>query len=382
MRESSSREAADLLRGWACEHALPLWSSAGYDHAKGGFHERLTFQGEADLAAPRRLVVQARQIYVYAHAAALGWYPDGAELALRAWQFVRERYHAPDGKPGYIHILAPDGGIEDARRDAYGHAFILFALGWLAKVSGDAQVRTHLDEALAFFDEHLTAPDGTYYEGLPRTLPRRQNPHMHAFEAMLALHETIGHPEALGRAEALRDLLTTRFLTPAGELAEFFTEDWSLRSSADPIEPGHHAEWSWLLRKHERLAGRKPDPVAQRFVEMAVAASDPETGLIPDEIRSDGAPHPRRFRCWPQTELAKALLSVHENGGEPGPAVAALKRLHAQYFTGCIPGGWIDQFDAYGAALVDRMPASTFYHVFCTIADADRVLGPGSPIRV
>jgi mannose/cellobiose epimerase-like protein (N-acyl-D-glucosamine 2-epimerase family) len=373
---SKARDAAQLLRRWACDEALPLWASTGVDAQRGGFHERLTLDGQPDLAAPRRLVVQARQIYVYAHAHVLGWFPQGGELALRAWQFVRDHYHAPDGKPGYVHMLAPDGGVHDARRDSYGHAFVVFALGWLARSSGDAQVRAHVDEALEFIDEHLTAPDGTLYEGSPRTLPRRQNPHMHSFEAMLALHETIAHPQALKRAAALRALLHGRFLTPQGLLAEFFTDDWQLRDAHDPIEPGHHAEWAWLLHKHDRMASLPRDPAAKAFTAFALNHADPTSGLIPDEVLADGAPHPRRFRCWPQTELAKALLAAHESGDADArdQAADALLRLHARYLTGCVPGGWIDQFDAAGNGLVDHMPASTFYHLFCAIAEGDRVL--------
>ena len=39
------------------------------------------------------------------------------------------------------------------------------------------------------------------------------------------------------------------------------------------------------------------------------------------------------------------------------------------------PGGWMDQFDAAGKPLTEFVPASTFYHVFCAIAEADRALG-------
>jgi hypothetical protein len=59
-------------RRTAVEKALPLWAGAGYDERRGGFQERLNPDGSPDLTAPRRLRVQVRQIYVYAHAAVLG----------------------------------------------------------------------------------------------------------------------------------------------------------------------------------------------------------------------------------------------------------------------------------------------------------------------
>lgn len=371
---------AGTLRAWAIDHALPLWAGAGYDRTGGGFHERLHLDGTADADAPRRLVVQARQIYVYAHASVLGWF-DGTALALDALQAMQERYRGRDGAPGYAHTINADGSVNDARRDTYAHAFILLALGWLAKASGDAQVRGLIDGVLAYFDEHFTAPDGTYYEGVPRTLPRRQNPHMHAFEAMLALHETIAHPDALRRAAALRAQLRERFLEPkSGALAEFFTDGWALRSRHDPVEPGHHAEWAWLLRRHEAMAGLPPDPIAARFTDFAARHRDAQTGLLIDEIRLDGALHARKHRCWPQTEFAKALLAAEEQGGSRHDASEALVRLHRHYLA---PrdgvrfriGGWLDQFDADGKPLTPNMPASTLYHVFCAVAEACRVRG-------
>src|SRR5262249_31367105 len=77
-----SRGIVQALRQWTVARALPLWSDAGYDHVRGGFQEYLRPDGTPDPSATRRLRVQARQIYVYAHAAALGWYPSGRDIAL------------------------------------------------------------------------------------------------------------------------------------------------------------------------------------------------------------------------------------------------------------------------------------------------------------
>jgi mannose-6-phosphate isomerase len=80
-------------------------------------------------------------------------------------------------------------------------------------------------------------------------------------------------------------------------------------------------------------------------------------------------------RTWPQTELAKAWIAEAEAGNPDGAARAAtaLKALAAHYLDTTCAGGWTDQFDASGRAMTTHMPASTFYHVFCAIAEADRV---------
>jgi mannose-6-phosphate isomerase len=365
------------FRQWTIAQALPLWASAGFDLAYGGFHERLFLDGTPDAAAPRRTMVQARQIYVYAHAAVLGWHPQGLPLAQRALETLLARARAPDSRPGYVYSVSPDGGIADPTRDTYTHAFILLALAWLYRASGDVQLRGVIDEALAFVDEHLTAPDGTLYESAPRRLPRRQNPHMHLYEAMLALHETADHPEAAARAERPRIQLESRFLDPQTRtIGEFFDDDWRQQADGYVVEPGHHAEWSWLLHQHARIAGRAPERLAAHFLAFAAGGADPETGFVFDGVSRSGAPRLRSRRVWPQTELAKAWLVAHERGhaGALEAADRILGAVNRRYLAVPVPGGWIDKFDEAGAPVGNTMPASTLYHLFSAAAETHRVL--------
>jgi mannose/cellobiose epimerase-like protein (N-acyl-D-glucosamine 2-epimerase family) len=384
-RGGTPRPCADIvgsLRQWAVTRALPLWANAGFDHQRGGFHEHLRPDGMPDRSAVRRLRVQARQIYVYAHAAALGWYPPGRDVAIAAVDQMVSMYRSPDGRPGYAHLLAPDGSIADALRDTYDHMFVLLGLTWAARASGDAQVRVLIDDMLAFLDEHLTAPDGSFVEGLPSSLPRRQNPHMHAFEAMLALHEAIAHPEAIGRARRLLDMFDSAFFDHESKtLGEYFTNDWEPVSGAagDSIEPGHHAEWAWLLRRHERLTGTPWGVRPGELLQTALRFADPATGFLVDEGDRNGAVRRATRRTWPQTELAKAWLAEAE-AGHPSAAEnarIALAALAEHYLDRPFVGGWTDQFDAAGRPMTQDVPASTFYHVFCAIVEADRVIGAG-----
>jgi mannose-6-phosphate isomerase len=365
------------FRQWTIAQALPLWASAGFDRAYGGFHECLFRDGEPDATAPRRTMVQARQIYVYAHAAALGWHPQGLPLAQRALETLLVRARAADGRPGYVYSVSPNGGIADPTRDTYTQAFVILALAWLYRASGDAQLRGLIDEALAFVDEHLTAPDGTLYEGVPRRLPRRQNPHMHLYEAMLALHEVADHPEAAARAERLRTQPEDRFLDPQTRtLGEFFDDAWRPQAESDVVEPGHHAEWAWLLHRHACIAGRAPEPLAAHFLAFAAGGADPETGFVFDGVSRSGAPRLRSRRVWPQTELAKAWLAAHERGhaGAIEAADRILDAVSRRYLAVPVPGGWIDKFDEAGAPIGNTMPASTLYHLFSAAAETHRVL--------
>ena len=102
----AGRSVARLKR-WVVEEALPLWGGTGFDAARGSFVERLTFEGSPVLSAPRRAMVQARQIYVFSHAALLGWRPEGKAAALEAAHRLIDRYHGVDGDHGWIFSVIP-----------------------------------------------------------------------------------------------------------------------------------------------------------------------------------------------------------------------------------------------------------------------------------
>lgn len=362
------------LARWLRDEALPLWAAAGRDETFGGVHERLRWDGTPDRDVPKRVRVQARQIYCYAHAADLGWY-DGKSFAGNTLDWMIEKACAADGRPGFAHILQPDGTIANPLRDAYDHAFVLLALAWYGKASGDSQVKGLIDRTLAFLDEAMLAPDGSYREGVPASLPRRQNPHMHLFEAMLALHETIAYPGALERAGKLHAMLEARFLRPAPMLREFFDDAWEpvAGEAGTIVEPGHQAEWCWLLRRYETAAGLPPGPLASALIDAAELAAEAGTGFLIDEADVDGKPRRRSRRLWPQTEWAKAWLSEQRIGraGAADKAKRALAMLQDGYLGKPIPGGWIDQFDASGKPALDTIPASSLYHIFGAAVEAD-----------
>jgi mannose/cellobiose epimerase-like protein (N-acyl-D-glucosamine 2-epimerase family) len=54
-------------------------------------------------------------------------------------------------------------------------------------------------------------------------------------------------------------------------------------------------------------------------------------------------------------------------------ATVALKAFADHYLDRPCIGGWTDQFGEDGSVLSAYSPASTFYHVFCAIAEANRI---------
>jgi mannose/cellobiose epimerase-like protein (N-acyl-D-glucosamine 2-epimerase family) len=366
-----------VLKNRIIDHSLPLWSGAGWDRTTGGFVDRLDPEGRADHAAPRRVLVQARQIHCFAVAAHIGWYPEGRPIAQKGLEYLLTKAKSPDGQPGFVHTLAPDGRVLHPLRDSYDHAFVLLALASVYALDRDAQVRAEIDALLSFLDHRLRSPHGGFLEGWPASMPRRQNPQMHLFEAMIAAFDATHEAAFQNRAgEFFALFLANLYDKQTNVLGEYFEEDWS-RIEPVCVEPGHQAEWVWLLGGFERITGCPTGRHRAALLASALRYRDEATQCLTDE--GDAAGNIRRHsrRLWPQTEIAKAWIAQAEAGqaGAAEQARAALARLERHYLRHPVAGGWYDQFDRDGRSLVATIPASSFYHVLGAVAEAERVLG-------
>lgn len=365
-------------RDWIVETALPFWAEAGFDRANGRFHERLD-AGGSPLAVPQRSMVQARQIYVFAHAADLGWFGAG-ELAERATaSLIRDYCEEGAEEASFAFSIQPDGTPASAVRDAYGHAFVLFALAWVHRLNGDAALLRVADKVIRFLEQRLTDPiHGGLYDADPMpSRDKRQNPHMHLLEAYLFLEQAAPGRGYLERAGGLVRLFRQRMYRD-GILPEYFAEDWSRLTDparADVWEPGHHFEWAWLLDLYGRMAGEDVATWADTLFARATDAGIAGDGLIFDEVDASNRVVKRAHRVWPHTEAMKAAAVRGD--------AALVKRmgdgLLEHFLDRPFAGGWIDQIDPDRKALVDYVPASSLYHLFFAATEAAKLPSePGS----
>ncbi|WP_448662045.1 AGE family epimerase/isomerase [Sphingomonas sp. CJ20] len=353
---------------WLRTTALPLWSDVGFDRDSDSFVERLSLDGTPQRDVPRRVMVQARQIFVFATAARNGWFPGGAELAERAGDAMIRHYCDSDGRSGWAFSCTRQGARVDDRRDLYAHAFVLLALASLIALAPTPRRIALVHETMAFLDRELAHPAGGYAEQWPAdALPRRQNPHMHLLEAFLALQAGGACGDFTPHIAAMLALFDRRFFSAEDDvLSEYYDADWTPLNPRRTFEPGHHFEWAWLLARHAAMTGTAMDARIERLVRSGLRGIDAR-GRIVDAMGPD-APAAASCRLWPAMEAAKALNTPQGRAVRQGGIGAVLAAAWPAFFASATPGGWIDRVDAQGGALVDHMPASSLYHI-CTALD-------------
>lgn len=379
------------IRSWLFDTVLPFWTTTGVDAAKGGFVERLDLDRRPADDDYKRLRVQARQIYVFSHAHVMG--APGAPLAVAEAGFdwmTEKGWDRAIG--GWHHLLTRAGDPLDRRKDFYDHAFVAMACAWLHRAGGRGAPLDWARRTLDLLDRGAADPAaGGYQEVVPPPgsgetppLPRRQNPHMHLLEALLALHDADGGREWMQRARRIVDLFLSRFLDPAtGTLGEFFTADWRPAPGREGTvrEPGHHFEWVWLLHHyHSRTDDERVLEPADRLYRFALDRGiDRAPGMVPaafDEVDPAGTVLAGTKRLWPQTEAVKAHLARAEFLDDRDAAARARADLAMlfRHYVGADHAVWRDQLSRDGEEVSTHIPASTLYHLFLCMAEAVRVL--------
>jgi mannobiose 2-epimerase len=347
---------------------IPFWLAHGLDRERGGFVGRMSNDLVVDRSAPRGLILNARILWSFsAFYRRLG---DSACLATaeRAFRYLQERFW--DGEhAGAYWLLDADGQPLDAKKKAYGQAFLIYALAEHHRATGSTPA---LERARQLFELLETkAQDsklGGYFETYERdwslaadlrlseldlNAKKSMNAHLHVLEAYASLCRI--WPDARLRASLTRliEIFLDHIVDPRSHhLRLFFDEDWTVMS--EEVSFGHDIEASWLLWEAAEILGDAAQSARVRprvlamtdaVLRQGVAAdgSLPNTahaGVITDSDRD----------WWPQAEAVVGFLNAFELSGERrywDAAVAAwryieahiLDRRHGEWFWGVAHDG-------------------------------------------
>ena len=347
-------------RRWLLEDALPLWWQVGADRENGGWFDRVDQAGQP-VAVPKRARVQARQAFVYAEAAKLGWGGPAAEAVAQGVDFLRRAYRRDDGF--YRKTVRPEGAPADDGFDLYDQAFALlaFASGYETLGRPDELKR----EAVALvetLDARLAHPAFGYQEAFTPRPPLRSNPHMHLLEALLAWVALDGGDLFAERAAGIVRLAEAHLIDPAtGAVGEYYELDWSFQQgvAGGVREQGHQFEWSFLLGHADALLGGDHAAMSAALYRFgATHGVDAERRVAIFSTDAKGRPLDVEARLWAQTERLRAA-AVQGDAAAVDESLATLSRF-------CdvpVRGLWLDRMRADGSLVEEAAPASSFYHI-------------------
>lgn len=341
----------------AVGHDLPrLWRSVGFDAALGLPFEKIDAQARAVATAERRAMACARQLYFFCRAAD---YADRAENLAHADRLYEGLLTFRDHRHGgwcYSNL--------DGRKDLYALAFVLFALAAYdrARATGPALALETLD----WIERRLALESGWYAhggdaDGANLQTELLQNPHMHLLEACLAW---VGRPQdAAFRACAgkILRLFDARLCNAQGHLGEFFDASGAPDAARGHIlEPGHHAEWFWLLAEAEAKLGQVlPEPKFARLFLTAERGGRLGQGLCDAIDRQHKIITPSK-RLWPQLEYLRALTVRKQQDA----CAVHLDFIMAHYYR---EGHWIEWLKNDLTVLDSDHRASTPYHLMTAL---------------
>ena len=370
MASGSPDTLAAGWRRWLFEDALPLWADVGVNTATGGFEEAIGWDGRP-VEAPLRARVQARQVFVFSAAGALGWTGPWRPALQGGLDFITAHYPRGDGL--YRTKVGRDGASLDDTAVLYDQAFFLFAGAAAARAQPERVASLEAD-ALAHLDaveRHFTHSAGGFREADPQR-PFQSNPHMHLFEAALAWEEITGGEPWRRTADRIAELCLTRFIdVETGALREVFDAQWSPAAGDDGriVEPGHQFEWAWLLKRWSDKRGHPGAlAAARRLFQIGVTHGvDARRGVAFNALDDTFAPLDPMARLWPQTERIKAALVL---AGEDRAAQVAAACAGLQRYCEVSPRGlWRDRLQPDGVFVEEPAPASSFYHIVCALTE-------------
>ncbi|MGJ8692722.1 MAG: AGE family epimerase/isomerase [Thalassotalea sp.] len=365
---------------WLANSALPLWSLKGIDK-DGASIEQFLANGDTDAKSNKRIRVQARQMFVFAAANQQGWINNGFDLVASLESFCQKYATVPE-KSHYAHIVNADNMIINPNNDLYDIAFFLLAYAWRYHVFNDLNALKQANKLLNTIDNKLKDAPGGWMEGDYSASNRRQNPHMHLFEAFLTLYEFTHDGKWLAKAGEIYCLFETTFFDHKNKvLLEFFSDNWHVADGelGATVEPGHMMEWVWLLRQYQKFTQAPVDNYCHALYHNALTLGlDKTSNLLLDEVSLIGHTTKKTKRCWPMTEWIKASLaqaeftSAQDKYDYTSDTLTAIKALTKYYLVSPHSGQYIDSIDQDNNVSVDTAPASTLYHLMVAGLEAQK----------
>lgn len=312
---------------------LPFWMERMYD-GHGGFHGRISGEGQVFMDAPRGSVLYSRVLWAFSAAYRVLGKPEYLEYAGYARQWVLEKFY--DCEFGGVYwSVSHDGKPLETKKQSYALGFAIYALSEHYRATGDV---VSLDYAVRLYrslEEHMRDGGRRGYleaaardwsplpdmrlSGKDRNAPKTMNTHLHIIEPYTNLCRVWPDTGLRSRLLDLTGIFLEKIVSPTtGHLGLFFDEKWN-EISRGTVSYGHDIEASWLLAETAQVLGDSSlaEKVNVRCRLIARAALE---GYMPDgSLAYEGFPDgkvDRERHWWVQAECVVGLAWLCAVQGE------------------------------------------------------------------
>jgi mannose/cellobiose epimerase-like protein (N-acyl-D-glucosamine 2-epimerase family) len=359
--------------------------------ASGFMREAVDRQWQPKAEQPGYLTEHARLVYSLAIGFEQTKDQRYLDAATRGADFMLARYRDPVNG-GFFLRVAQDGTVISGAKNTYAHAFALLALSHMARVTGDARYRDAALDAWRDIDTGLRNPLGGFHGELPRNFSQvgadantasSQNPLMHLFEALLALHDATHDPAALKGAKSIADFVIYRLLVGTSDggayIPEWYDRDWkplATREKGGYVDLGHQFEWSHMLMAAAQLGLSDIYlQIAQRLLKFGVEKGyDEAEGGIYTKMYPDGTVEKDKY-WWQQCEGLRAFMASASTTGRKDMwrrYEQTVDLVRAQ-FIDPVNGGWFSRSRKQCGGCPDDQPdpyhMTGMHHAALALAD-------------
>ena len=229
---------------------------------------------------------------------------------------------------------------------------------------------------LAFIDKNMRAQCEGYVAHLPWAGGhRRQNPHMHLLEGLLALW-SVSSDNDISKEPGMSSTCSSG--DSSSQRPERCASTSTMSCGRRAASTARSSSPAITTNGSGCCDGSRGRPASR--CALCRRALCPRDGLWlrrrwPDRRRAAGGwklqaavSPPVADHRGNQGQFAEASL------GRPGAeerAAALAERLATRFLQPATRGGWIDRLDKDGNRAVDHMPASTFYHIVCALHELE-----------
>ena len=283
---------------------------------------------------------QGRNMFVLAAGHDLTHKQEFLDALIKAADFMLSSFR--DKQYGGLYAqVDPEGKVLDDRKESYGTAHAILGMSHAARVTGrksfgDAALEIWSDMKKGLRDEH-----GFFKRETSRDFKvqgpgkNTQNPMMHLFEALLALHDATRSKAVFQDAQAHADRILSGLLKDRGYIPELYDANWNPIPAGTPgtepdgspvdvynayaqaaqtghVEVGHQIEWAFFLsRAVEKGFPTKYLAPGEHLLRYAQKVGfDTQTGGIGGYADYDGKlTAPAATTGWQISEWLKAVMN-------------------------------------------------------------------------